>query len=168
MKFRVEHVFSDISLADYEALFFDETFNTALCKAVRLERTLVKRELEGGRLTRALRISPDREIPGPVAKVIGASKIEYTEHINYTYGSHKATWRTDSSILPDKVESSGALGFLERGGKVVRWVEGDVKVKIFGLGGIVERFIVADVEKSYDNAADFTRRWLKERGGKKA
>ncbi len=166
MKFRAEHVFNNITVAEYEALYFDEVFNEALCKAVKLERKVIKRDLVNGQLTRILRISPDREIPGPMRKVIGADRIEYTEYIEYKWGSHQAIWRTESSILPDKVDARGTLGFEARGNGVVRWVEGEVKVKVFGVGGLVERFVVADVEKGYDNAAGFTHKWLAEHGTK--
>jgi hypothetical protein len=39
-------------------------------------------------------------------------------------------------------------------------VEGDVKVKLLGVGTLIERFIVADVERSYEQAAAFTQRWI--------
>ena len=162
MKFHVEHTFQGVSLAQYEHLFFDEAFNIALCKAVKLARNLESRTVEGGRLERACRIGPDREVPAPVAKIIGAKRIEYTEHLDYTMGSFKGVWKTISSVLTDKVESAGTFTFEGRGNDVVRLVDGDVKVKIFGLGSVVERFIVADVERSYDQAAEFTRTWLKE------
>jgi hypothetical protein len=82
MKFIAEHTFRGLSLADYEKLYFDEAFNIALCKAVNLDRTVVKREEKDGHLSRAVRVSPrDREIPGPLVKVLGSSRIEYTEHV---------------------------------------------------------------------------------------
>jgi hypothetical protein len=160
MKFRVEHVFTGVGIADYENLYFDEAFNTALCEAVKLTRSLKKRDLVAGKLTRIVRIGAEREIPGPVAKIIGANKLEYTEYIDYAWGSNRGTWRTESAILTDKIESGGQFGFEKRKDGVLRWVEGEIKVKIFGLGSVVERFIVADVEKSYEQAAEFTKRYL--------
>jgi hypothetical protein len=160
MKFRVEHIIPNISLEAFETLFFDEPFNIALCQAVNLARTLESRTVEGGRLERATRIGPDREIPGPVAKVLGTNKFEYTEHIDYVLGSFKGAWKTVPAMMADKVESAGTFSFVARGKDVARVVEGDVKVKIFGLGSVIERFVVADVERSYDQAAEFTRQWL--------
>ncbi|HET6346828.1 MAG TPA: DUF2505 domain-containing protein [Myxococcota bacterium] len=164
MRFRVEHTFSGISLQAYETLFFDEPFNIALCQAVKLARTLESRTLDSGRLRRATRIGPEREIPAPVPKVLGTTKFEYTEHIDYTMGSFKGTWKTVPAMMADKVESAGTFSFVARGNDVTRIVEGDVKVKIFGLGAVIERFVVADVERSYDAAADFTRQWIAKGG----
>ncbi len=160
MKFRVEHTFAGVSLADYERVYFDETFNEAMCKAVRLERKLVRRDETGGRLVRVVRVAPDRQLPAPVAKILGGAKIEYHEHLDYQLGSYRGSWRTEPSLLVDKIESRGTFGFEARGSSVLRWVEGEVKVKIFGVGSVIERFIVGDVEKSYDDVAAFTRQYL--------
>jgi hypothetical protein len=165
MNFKSVHRFRNVSLTDYEATFFDEAFNIALCKAVGLERTLVSRRVENGRVARVSRIAPQREIPAPVAKILGAAKIEYTENIEYEFGSGKATWKTVSSVMTDKVESRGTITFAQRGAEVERLVEGLVNVKMFGLGGVIEGFIVADVEKSYETAAAFTQKWI-DAGGK--
>lgn len=166
MKFEASHTFRGISLADYEKLYFDEDFNIALCKAVNLDRTLLKREEKGKHLSRSVKVSPrDREIPGPLVKVLGSSRIEYTEQVEYDFGSYKGTWKSISSVMTDKVESSGIFRLEQAGDGVKRVIEGDIKVKVFGVGGVIERFIVADIEKSYEQAADFTRRWIAS-GGK--
>lgn len=165
MRFRAEHEFKGISLAEYEKLYFDEGFNDALCKAVNLDRTLERREEKNGTLERAVKVGPDREVPKPVAKVIGANRIEYTEHLKYAYGSYEGTWYTVSSIMSDKVDTRGTFGFDELPDGVLRWVEGEIDVKIFGVGRVVEKFIVADIERSYERAAEFTQRWI-DSGGK--
>ncbi len=165
MQFQVEHRFNGITLADYEKLYFDEAFNGALCSSVKLERELLKMDQQGSKLHRQVRVCPDRELPAPAAKVIGSSKIIYTEHCDYTFGTYRGTWKTLSGILPDKISSNGTFSFRQDGNAVVRRVDGDVKVNIFGIGGIVERGIIADVEKSYAQAAEFTQRWISN-GGK--
>jgi hypothetical protein len=166
MKFVAEHTFRGITAPDYEKLYFDEAFNEALCKALNLDRTLVKREDNGKHLHRVVKVAPrDREIPGPVQKILGSSRIEYAEHIDYDWGTLTGTWKSVSSIMTDKIETKGIFRFDTNSDGVKRVVEGDIKVKVFGVGGVIERFIVADIEKSYEQAADFTRRWIAS-GGK--
>ena len=75
MDFRVEHTFRDISLADYETLYWDEEFNIALCENVKLERDLRDRTMTGNRLHREVLVTPDREIPKPVQKILKADRI---------------------------------------------------------------------------------------------
>lgn len=166
MNFHVEHRFRGIAVADYEKLYFDEAFNEALCKTLKLDRQLVKRELEGQKLHREVRVRPDRELPAPAAKVIGSAKIEYVEHCDYVMGSNRGIWKTISGIMPDKIHSNGTFSFRQDGDGVVRRVEGEVKVGInFVINGLVEKGIIADVEKSYKQAAEFTQRWI-DNGGK--
>lgn len=160
MKFRVEHVIRGITAEEFEKLYFNEPFNKELCKAVKLDRHLEKLEEKDGKLHRQVKVAPDRQIPGPAAKVLGGDKIEYTEHVDYKHGSMRGEWKTVSSLLTDKVKSAGTFGFKPHPDGVVRWVEGEVNVNIFGLGGIVEKVIAADVEKSYQQAADFTQEWI--------
>lgn len=166
MKFEASHTFRGITLADYEKLYFDEPFNIALCKALNLDRSVIKREEKGTHLSRAVKVAPrDREIPGPVQKVMGTSRIEYTEHVEYDFGTYKGTWKSVSSVMTDKVESSGTFRLEQTPDGVKRVIGGEIKVKVFGVGGVIERFIVADIEKSYEQAAEFTRRWIAS-GGK--
>lgn len=160
MKFKCEHRFAGLTQAQYEDLYFDEEFNIALCKEVGLARTLLRREIQAGKLRRDVKVGADREIPPAAAKILGASKIEYTETVDYTMGSFRGTWSTLSSVMTDKVDSRGTFAFQTSGDGVNRVIEGDVTVKIPFVGGVVEKFIIADVEKSYEKAAEFTRRWL--------
>ncbi len=162
MKFRVEHTFTGISLEDYEKLHFDEEFNIALCKAVKLSREVVKLENTDERFERRVKVGPDREIPKAVKKVLKADRIEYEEHLVYHWGTYKGTWETTPSVLANKVETKGTMGFTKVATGVKRWSEGEIKVKILGVGGVAEKFIVSDVEKSYDDAAKFTQKWITE------
>jgi len=161
MRFDVTHKIAGIDVAGFERLYFDEAFNEALCQAVGLKRRLIRLTTEGGNIVREVQITPEREIPAPVAKILGGEAIAYTETIQYTLGSGRGRWQTQSSVLTDKITSDGEI-FIRKaaGNDVERQVTGHVTVRIFGLGGIIERFIVADVEKSYEQAAQFSQKYL--------
>lgn len=160
MKFSVEHVMQGVSLLEYETLYFDEDFNVALCQSVSLQRELLERTLQDNHIHRAVRVGAQREIPKPVAKILGSDRIEYVEHVEYTMGSFFGHWHTISSLLTDKITSEGTFKFVAEGHNVKRIVDGEVCVKIFGLGSVIEKHIIADVEQSYAQAAAFTNRWL--------
>lgn len=167
MKFRAEATFTDIPQATYEALYFDDAFNEEMCKAVKLERKVLKFERNGDVVVRHTRVAPiGREIPGPVAKAIGASRIEYVEELTYDFAKHRGVWQTISSVLPDKVETKGTLEITAAGAGCTRVSAGEVIVKVFGVGGLIEKVIIGDVDKSYEDAARFTRSyWAKKQGG---
>jgi len=162
MRFSVEHVFRGITLAEYERLYFDEDFNVALCAAVRLSRNVKKNTRSDEAISRIVKVGPDREIPKPVQKVLGVERIEYEEHVDYRFGTFKGRWQTIPGVLPNKVKSEGSFSFTETAGGVRRLVEGDIEVRILGVGSVIEKFIVSDVEKSYADAAAFTQRYIDE------
>lgn len=160
MKFRAEHTFASLSLKAFEQLFFDEPFNEAMCQDVAIERRLLKRQLSDGHLSRQVMVHPERQIPGPIAKLTGGQKIGYTEDLDYVFGSFAGTFSCTPTVMAERVLTAGTFRFEARGNDVVRIVEGDVTVKVFGVGKIIERFIVTDVERSYEDAARFTAQYL--------
>jgi hypothetical protein len=162
MRFKSEHRFDGLTVAQYEQLYFDEAFNIALCQAVGLHRTLVSRDDQGGRIRRVVRVAPERELPAPVAKLLGSPRLEYTETIEYAWGSGRGTWATQMAVMTDKVDSRGSFGFAPSATGVLRTIEGDVTVRVPLLGGTIEKAVVAEVSSGYDKAADFTRQWLRQ------
>lgn len=160
MKFRADHTFRGIDLPTFERLYFDDGFGQALCVAVKLVRALERFDEHDGRIHRAVRVGPDREIPPAAQAVLGGKRLDYTEHIDYVRGAYEGVWRTVPSLMPDKVQCAGAFRFVAVPGGVRRVVEGDIVVRLFGVGGIVEKVIVGDVERSYAQAAEFTQRWI--------
>lgn len=163
MQFDVSHTIEGIDCAAYERLYFEEAFNEAMCAAVGLGRRLIGRSDVSGTVHREVEISPDRQLPAPVAKALGAQKFTYVESLTYAWGSGTGTWSTRSSVMADRISSDGSLTLSPAGAGVVRRVQGHVTVKIFGLGGVIERAIVADVERSYAQAAAFTQTYLRQR-----
>jgi hypothetical protein len=161
MKFDVSHTFDGISAADYEVLYFEDAFNVALCEAVKLGREVLKMERTPTRIVRNIRCTPQRDIPAPVAKMIKDNGFHYVEELDHEVGKLRGTWVVKPNILPEKVTCKGTYEFVPAGDKrVTRNIRGDIDVAVFGVGGMVEKFVVDDVKRSYEQAAQFTRSWL--------
>jgi hypothetical protein len=162
MKFDIEHTFA-VSAADYEKLYFDEPFQKALCDAVKLGREVLKFERNGDKIIRHVRVAPARELPAPVAKVLGGKAFSYVEELEFEAGKGRGKWRTVPNIFPEKVVTDGTIEFVAVGpSSCKRIVRGEIEVKVFGIGGIIERFVGGEVEKSYGDAAAFTSKWIAE------
>lgn len=164
MKFSIEHTFQGVDRPSYEKLYFDEPFNVALCEAVNLDRELLKREETDGRLVREVKVAPrGRQIPAPIAKFMGGARIEYVEKIDYEFGAYRGEWQSISSLMTDKIRSQGTFRIEEAAAGVRRIVEGEISVKIFGVGKAIEGYVVDDIKRSYSEAAEFTRTWIAQR-----
>ena len=165
MKMFIEHTF-DVTPADYANLYFDEPFSEELCASVKLGRTLLRLDRNGDQLVRHVRCEPVRDVPAPLAKLLDGHRFNYVEELEFDLAKRTGRWRVVPSLLPQKVEAKGTLEFVDAGGgKTKRIVRGEVNVSVFGIGGIVERFVVGEVEKSYDDASAFTQSFLQRRRG---
>ena len=162
MHFTLEHTFSGITLAEYETLYFDEAFSEEMCAAVKVGRTLLRLDRQPGLLTRHVRCEPIRDLPGPVSALLGGRRFAYVEELEFDLGKGEGRWRVIPNVASEKVDAGGTLHFeaVPGGGGVKRIVRGEIAFSLFGVGRIVERFVVAEVEKSYEDASRFTRAYL--------
>jgi hypothetical protein len=159
MKLSIEHTFP-VSPAEYADLFFGEEFSIELCAALKLGRTVLRFDRSGDRIVRHVRVQPVRDIPAPLAKLIDGGAFHYVEELDVDLKTLRGVWRVVPSVLPSKVNASGTLEFAPVAAGVRRVVLGDISVGVFGVGGMVEKFVVTEVARSYDDAATFTRVYL--------
>ena len=105
------------------------------------------------RVSRA-RVTVDDEITGEIGPGLVAL-------VGVTHDDGEA----QASKLADKIDISGELWTEPNGeGKLDRCVTMNIKVKIFGVGKVVEGFIEKTTRESYDRATDYTNGWLAEQG----
>jgi uncharacterized protein DUF2505 len=159
----VEHVFTGVTRARYEELFFDEEFNTALGARLRLGRELLRLDRSPDRVIRHVRCEPNHDPDSPQAKAFGTSRAAFVEELEYDLRNHRGQWRTIPNMFPDRVKNSGTLEIEAVPGGVRRLVRGEVKASLFGFGRLVERVIVREIEKAYETSAAFTTDWIAKR-----
>ena len=163
MKLEIAHFFSGITPDEYEALYFDEAFTTSMSEAVRVARTVLRLERTPERVVRHQRCEPIRDVPAPIARFVGERRFAYLEELDFELGKGHGQWRVTPSIAADRVDAHGTLHFDAADGGMTRVVRGEIEIALFGIGALAERFVVGEVERSYADAADFTRRFLASR-----
>ncbi|HUJ57477.1 MAG TPA: DUF2505 family protein [Kofleriaceae bacterium] len=162
MKFAIEHVFPEITCAAYEQLYFDEAFNVALGRALDMGRELRRLDITPDRIVRHVCFEPrrDPDPAHPTNRAFGSSRASFVEELDYDVGTRRGAWRTIPNVFTERVRNTGTIELAPAGSGVRRTVRGEVKVSLFGFGGIVERMIVAEIEKSYARSTKFTLDWL--------
>lgn len=163
MHFRIEHQLG-VSAPDYWRFLFDPELEVAVKQAAGLKRFDVKTRHEGAAMVREVEVLPNIEVPAMIAKLVG-DNIGYheTDRVPKT-GAMRYEWLVVSHALPDKLAMGGSFVVEPAGSRCCqRVIEGEVKVKIFGVGGIVEKFIVFEVEKTYAIVAREQERWIRAR-----
>ena len=163
MRLAIDHEFAGIDAAGYEALYFDEAFNEALGQNLKMGRQLLRLDRTANRIVRHVCYEPDRDPDSPANQAFGTSRASFVEELDYDVTARRGTWRTIPNLFAERVRNTGTIELVDIAGGVRRSVRGEVIVRLFGFGKIVEKMIVAEIEKSYANTAQFTTEWLAKR-----
>jgi hypothetical protein len=164
---RIEHVYNCSEDTFWNQIFFDEEYNRRLF-AERLKFPVwkeIRREDRGNELFRVVEVVPRLgEMPAPLKKVVG-DNVRYEEHGTYDKQSRRYRIKVIPNKLADKVSVEGDLYTEPVGdGKCKRIFAGKVVAKIFGVGGLLEKRLAGDLEKSYEIGARFTNDYISEKG----
>ena len=165
MKLAIEHVFAGIQPSEFEALYFDETFNESLGTHLHMGRMLVRLETTANRIVRHVRFepAPDPNSPVPIEKAFGTSRASFLEELDYDPRVRRGEWKTIPNMFKERVVNAGTIEFAPAPEGTRRVLRGEVKVKLFGFGGVVEKMIAAEIVKNYDATAAFITDWLAKR-----
>jgi hypothetical protein len=160
VKVAIDHVFSGVTCPAYEALYFDEEFNAAVGNALHLGRQLLRFDRTADRIVRHVCYEPLRDPKSAAGQAFGSSRASFIEQLEYDLRDRRGSWKTIPNMFPERVRNTGTLEIIDVPGGVRRIIRGEVKVSMFGFGGMIEKMIVAEIEKSYASTAKLTTEWL--------
>lgn len=161
---RVEHTLN-CTVDRFWKVYFDDSFNQRLffgeLKFAAFE--VLKHEDSEDTLHRVVRVAPRvTGLPTPVQKVIGDG-LAYEEDGTFDKQAKTFTIKVRPDRLANKFEMSGVLYCLPaEQTRVKRVFECSIRVKLLGVGGMIERQIVNDLRRDYDTAARFMNEYLAE------
>jgi hypothetical protein len=163
----VEHTFNCSEATFWDRIFLDPEYNERLFKG-ELKFPVCRelsREERGGALHRVVEVVPYvGELPGAIKAVIGEG-IGYEERgvLDRNAKTYKVVVAPNK--LADKLNVKVDIWTVADGeNRCRRKVRADVSVKIFGVGGAIEKRMLSDLERSYAKSADFTNRFIAEKG----
>jgi hypothetical protein len=163
----IEHTFNCSEDTFWDRIFLDPEYNERVYKT-ELKFPLwreVSREERGGALHRVIEVVPYvGELPTALKAVVGEG-IGYEERgvLDRSAKTYKVT--VIPNKLADKISVKVDLWTVADGDKRCRRkARAECSVKIFGLGGAIEKRMLADLERAYAKSADFTNRFIAEKG----
>jgi hypothetical protein len=164
---RIEHTFACSEDTFWDKLFFDEEYNRRMHMDT-LHFALwreVSREDRGDHLARVVECEPPLgDLPGPIQKVVGDG-LRYREEGRFQKSPRRYTVHVVPNRLADKMSVEAQLTTAPLGdNQCKRIFTATVNVKIFGVGGMIEKRIASDLQRSYDAGARFTTKYLQEKG----
>jgi hypothetical protein len=163
---RIEHIYNCSEDTFWNQIFFDEEYNRRLFKEALefpvYEQTEFKET--DSEVRRSIKVVPKLgPMPGPLKAVIGEG-IGYVENGVLDKRTRRYTIDITPNKLADKVTIKGKLYTEPKGdGKCNRVFECSVTAKIFGVGGMLEKRVIADMQESYSKGAKFTNEYIAEK-----
>jgi hypothetical protein len=115
-------------------------------------------DLQSG-LTRTLRYSQKPNMPGPVRKIFG-EEIVTTEVSTFNPSLSTTTFSLTPGTMADKTHIDGSIALSEAGGQTTEVFALEARVKIFGVGPVVERFIEMQARDIQNKSVAFMREAL--------
>jgi hypothetical protein len=152
----------DCSPEAFWALYFDPGF------ALRLHleglgstsAEVLSQEGDLGRgLTRTLRYGQRPNAPGPVRKIFGEEIIS-TEISTFAPATNTTVFTLTPGTMADKTHLNGSIALRADGDTTTEEFALEARVKIFGAGPIVERFIEHQAREIQEKSVAFMRREL--------
>ena len=163
MRVTIDDVFEGIRRPEYTELYFDESFNEAIGKTLHMGRKLLRLDRTPDRIVRHVCYEPNHDPDSPAKQAFGTSRASFTEELDFDVRSGIGQWKTIPNMFSDRVNNVGTIEFADAPTGTRRTVRCDVKVRLFGFGGRVEKLIVREIEKSYAATAVLTREWIAKR-----
>jgi hypothetical protein len=150
----------------WDRLFFDAEFNRRLfLEELKFAgwRIIRQAEVEDGIVEREVEVMPPvGDLPGPLRAVVGEG-ISYREVGRLDKKRRRYTVRASSAKLGDRVLVEGEQTTSSISETRCRRIfKVRVTAKIFGIGGLLEKRVIADLEHSYEVSARFTDCYVKE------
>ena len=141
------------------ALYFDAEFAVRLhleaLGSTSAEVVSQEGDLSGG-LVRTLRYGQRPNMPGPVRKIFG-EEVVTTEVSTFDPSASMTSFTMTPGTMADKTHIQGSIALTRESGSTVETFSLDARVKIFGAGPIVERFIEHQARDMQEKSVLFMR-----------
>lgn len=156
MRFQKEHRIQVPASRYFELMFdpdFDKKMNLEGMKIAGWE--LLERSVDGPTWTMRCRTTPPDNMPGFIKKLVGGT-FSYEEKRTHQKGSDSATGEMTPNVMRDKLRMAYRVRIVPDGDNACRRImEWELEVKIFGLGGQIEKFAQGEIEKGTDASAQY-------------
>jgi hypothetical protein len=111
---------------------------------------------------RKLRFTKPIDAPVAITKLFG-SNVTLEEHSEFDAREQSWSYRMVPSIMGERIDIRGRVRLVPQDGGVMQHSLNTVSCKMFGLGPIIEHFVVRSTEQGNADKARFTRRYIEEK-----
>ena len=164
---RIEHTFNCDADTFWDKVFFDDEYNRRLfLEALSFEGwRQVRLDASETRVERVVDAKPNMpDLPAPLKK-LAERGLGYRETVVFDKKTRVLKTEIEPESLKGKLSIRGEIRCEPAGpGKCRRVYDTNIEAKVFGVGGMIEKRMLADIEDGYAKAAVFTNAYLAEKG----
>jgi hypothetical protein len=163
MRFTVEMMTRGVDYARYRRAYFSEAFDRYVVDAANLlERTLLEQvTLPDGKERRRMRIVPRIELPSLLLQIMRGHRVQYEEVMLFDPLTRSAQLEVHT-VAGDRVQVRADAQFIEQPEGVLMRIQCDAQVKLFAVGGAIERHLASEVTQRYALVERALQRFLDE------
>ena len=114
-------------------------------------------------MKRKLRFTKPIDAPAAVTKIFG-SAVTLEEHSEYDAKAECWSYRMVPAMMGERLDIRGSIQLSGTNGSVEQVSKNSVSCKIFAIGSIIEHFIAKSTQEGNADKAEFTRRYIREKG----
>jgi hypothetical protein len=104
------------------------------------------------------------DLPGPLKAVVG-DNAGYEERGVFNKKTHRYQVQVVPNRMSDKISVNVEMWTEAMGdAQCKRFAKATAIAKIFGVGGLLEKKLLSDLERSYEKSATFTNTFVAEKG----
>ena len=164
---RVEHVFKCSEETFWTKVFFDDEYNRRLFQEILKFPVwrVAKTEERGDEVLRTIEASPPvGDLPGPLKAIVG-DNAGYEERGVFNTKTRRYKVLVVPNRMSDKISVVVEMWTEPMGDtQCKRFAKATASAKIFGVGGMLEKKMLSDLERSYEKSATFTNTFVAEKG----
>ncbi|MBC8074370.1 MAG: DUF2505 domain-containing protein [Deltaproteobacteria bacterium] len=108
--------------------------------------------------TRSMRVTPKLDLPAVVAKLLGP-RMGYTEHARLDTKTMSWSYEIVLSVLSDRIRMGGKMHLVPDGEHCRRISKLWCEIRIFGVGGLVEKAAEKNMRDGWNRAAVWMNDW---------
>lgn len=145
-------------------VFFDKDFNQHLfLEALQFPKYEILEQKESEQeIFRKVSAQPKMDAPAAVQKLLGPS-FGYIEEGRLDRSSKIWRWHIIPSAMANKIKQEGTMRIEKSGeGRVRRITDLIIEVKVFGIGGMIEKTASKTLQDGWDKSVGVMNQWIAE------
>ena len=110
---------------------------------------VLENRLDGDKQIISMKYTTEVSLPGPIKKVMGGAAAQsMVKKFVIDTKTNTGTMEVQPSQMADKIKVGAKVSSKQQGDKWVQQIDGDATVKIFGVGKVMEKFLVEKIQSS--------------------